>query len=1282
MRTSTAKDQRRGMRGTIEARQRKHTRLRPNLMVLEERTLLSVAPQTYTVTNTNVSGTGSLLAAVLAADADTYSGSAADTIAFSSLFSTPQTITLSSHLTVNSNVSLVIAGPAAGVAISGGGHTQVFSNYGTASFSNLEIIDGGQTASGGGMYNNGNLQLTNVVFSGNHSAGDGGGLYDAGGTVTLNNTTFSSDTALAANGKPGNAATFVFSPNNPADNVHSGPVTILSDPSGAGIAYGPTAGGGGGSAEGGGIYVAGGTLTITNSVFSSDSVEGGGGGNGGSSAFLAHHQPSTAQTSHYLIEEALKVDVVGKILKPGIVYGRVGDGGGGGSAVGGGLMVAGGAVTITNTIFSSCEATGGNGGAIGPAVEGILGGGGDGGNALGGALAANGSASITVLNTTFSSNEATGGRGGSAEEENVINDAGTYYGGGGGLAFGGAVFTDLSASGAPTIISNSTFNANSAVGGPGDSSADMGGGDGYGEGGGLMQYLGNAATVSDCTFSGDVATTSGLDVSVANMTLNNTILSDIAESESYSFLTGGHNLIADASYSIAGLSGTVHGTALLGPLANNGGPTLGASIATTSPTLTLKLLPGTNPAIGAGSLALVPSGVYQDQRGYLRADNALMDIGAYEASEGPAVQSIAVTPRTSSNPELAPGVAAQFTAIATLAGGSTLNITNYDIWASATPTVAAIGGTGLAMALAPGTSVITASLGGVTTAVTLTVLAPSFVVNTIQDLSGFYTGVTSLREAIAEASGLPGAHTITFDPTVFATAQTITLTGGPLTPGNTSGKLTITGPAAGVTISGNNKSRDFQIANSGTSVEFDNLTITGGLAKDNGVAGAAAGSTAALGGGILNNGGTLTFNNVAFTSNLANGAAGQGAMGGAVETTGGSVSFTNCTFTSNTAQGGSAATAMGGAVYSAGSTVNLSGCTFTSNTAQGGQGIAGAANKAAGGIAGSGGAGGNGDGGGVAAEGSGAVTLTLCTFTSDRAGGGNGGAGGANTGTSGTSGSGGSGGGGYGGGLMADAGSVSIQTTTFASCTAGGATGGRGGDNTSSTVTAGTGGNGGAGQGGGLAVLGTGTATVLDTTFSLDTARGGVGGQSGNNNATSNPARTTAGGSGGTGEGGAVWADGNSVTITNTTLSGDNAAAGLGGAGGASPNLNPALVNINGSSGVGEGGGLLLASGTAKVSDSTFVNVNASANGGGGIAILAGTATVNNTILGSNTGGDIVKTGGTLTGGYNLIADTTYAIAGLLSTVHANPQLGALDEQRRTNPDNGPARRQPRHRRG
>ena len=73
-------------------------------------------------------------------------------------------------------------------------------------------------------------------------------------------------------------------------------------------------------------------------------------------------------------------------------------------------------------------------------------------------------------------------------------------------------------------------------------------------------------------------------------------------------------------------------------------------------------------------------------------------------------------------------------------------------------------------------------------------------------------GLLSLREAVGFANTDPsGSSTITFDNTVFTTPQTITLTGSQLELSNTSGTETITGPAAGVTVSGGGLSRVFQV---------------------------------------------------------------------------------------------------------------------------------------------------------------------------------------------------------------------------------------------------------------------------------------------------------------------------------------------------------------------------------------------------------------------------------------------------------------------------------------
>ena len=101
-------------------------------------------------------------------------------------------------------------------------------------------------------------------------------------------------------------------------------------------------------------------------------------------------------------------------------------------------------------------------------------------------------------------------------------------------------------------------------------------------------------------------------------------------------------------------------------------------------------------------------------------------------------------------------------------------------------------------------------------------LLSTFVVSNTDD-----SGPGSLRQAILGANAQPGADTITFDPTAFATPQTITLTSGQLELSDTTGTETITGPAAGVTVNGGGASRVFEV-DSGVTASISALTITGG----------------------------------------------------------------------------------------------------------------------------------------------------------------------------------------------------------------------------------------------------------------------------------------------------------------------------------------------------------------------------------------------------------------------------------------------------------------------
>lgn len=89
-----------------------------------------------------------------------------------------------------------------------------------------------------------------------------------------------------------------------------------------------------------------------------------------------------------------------------------------------------------------------------------------------------------------------------------------------------------------------------------------------------------------------------------------------------------------------------------------------------------------------------------------------------------AVTSIAVTPENST---IIQGQSQQFRAIGTLSNNATQNLTNFAAWNSLPPDVAVISNTGLALSIAPGSALITASVGTSSGSTVLTVAAPSVV---------------------------------------------------------------------------------------------------------------------------------------------------------------------------------------------------------------------------------------------------------------------------------------------------------------------------------------------------------------------------------------------------------------------------------------------------------------------------------------------------------------------------------------------------------------------------
>ncbi|MCW5961443.1 MAG: CSLREA domain-containing protein [Pyrinomonadaceae bacterium] len=182
----------------------------------------------------------------------------------------------------------------------------------------------------------------------------------------------------------------------------------------------------------------------------------------------------------------------------------------------------------------------------------------------------------------------------------------------------------------------------------------------------------------------------------------------------------------------------------------------------------------------------------------------------------------------------------------------------------------------------------------------------------------------SLREAVQAANTAAGDDIINFDPMVFGSAQTVSITLGEIIFG-ANGTLTINGTGANLlTIDGNLSSRIFKTA-AGVAATINDLTLTRG----NGVGSVASNS----GGAIYNDLGTLTLNRVVVTGNTAT-------NGGGIRNSGsGSVlNINESVISSNTAT-----TSSGGGMQNfSSSTVNINNSTFVGNTSGGTTGGGGA----------------------------------------------------------------------------------------------------------------------------------------------------------------------------------------------------------------------------------------------------------------------------------------------------------------------------------------------------
>ena len=557
-------------------------------------------------------------------------------------------------------------------------------------------------------------------------------------------------------------------------------------------------------------------------------------------------------------------------------------GGNAGSDYGGGVYVSG-TVTLAN-----CVVTGNIAGQGGGGVDGYSGG------------------SVTLTNTTVSNNTSYYGGGlfvGSGSSLAMIDctvsgNTATSVGGG------------LNGSGTMNLV-NSTFSGNTAVH----------------VGGGIAIGYSNA-TLTNLTITGNSAQIAGggLYDYRANITLNNTIVagnthtggaSDISGNKA---VAGSNNLIGTGGSDglVNGSNGNQVGVAkpLLAPLGNYGGATQ-----------TIALLPG-SPAIDAGKNSLAIGTTDQRGKPYV----GTVDIGAFQS------QGFTLTPVAGSTPQSTLRGAAFANPLAVTVtpnnpgepvNGGVVNYTVPGSGASATlvgnpATIAS--GTASVTATANstlGSYNVTTTASGVATPATFQLENAekrSLIVNTTSDSSTPYDNLTSLREAIAYANTFTSsAPTITFDPTVFATAQTITLSGGELFLTDISEPITINAPAAGLTVSGNNTSRVFEVIKN-ASANLIGLTITGGYAVS-------AGNDS--GGGVYDYEGSVSLTNCTVTGNTAH-------YGGGILVYGkGSVAtLTNSTVSNNSANRG------GGAYASYGGSLTLLNSTVSKNSSYNGGGVA------------------------------------------------------------------------------------------------------------------------------------------------------------------------------------------------------------------------------------------------------------------------------------------------------------------------------------------------------
>src|SRR6516165_4748875 len=507
----------------------------------------------------------------------------------------------------------------------------------------------GHNANGGGIYSTGGaLTLAGTTLANNQvmggrggdhngdaSGGDGGsavggGLYATGGSLDISDSMIANNRATGGRGGDGYLTYYTIS----------------------GYTYSSSIGGGrGGSATGGGLYVNGGSLTITSSAIATDQATGGNRGLAGSAGLgqagglynlgtlTVNDSTLSGNSAGYGggIYNSGTLTLAGSTLSGNRAYEGAGTYNGylatltvtgstlsGNSAMssfyGGGGIYNGGTLTVSNSTLSGNTAYDSPGGGI---------------SSFGTLTVSNStlfdnhaysssggggiyiySGMVTVSNSTLSGNSAPSG-GGITNYGTLTVSNSTLFGNSAYFIYGGGIYND-----GTLTVSNSTLSGNTAAI----------------EGGGICTFGTRPVTLTNVTFTANRVNNTnfrggGLFAFEGSPVLHNTLIAHnfrgatgMTRDDVNGPLdsSGDYNLIGDGT-GMTGLSDGVNGNLvgsadapidpLLGPLQDNGGPTL-----------THALLSG-SPAVNAGDPNQLGT---PDQRGVIRSGG--VNIGAYQAS--------------------------------------------------------------------------------------------------------------------------------------------------------------------------------------------------------------------------------------------------------------------------------------------------------------------------------------------------------------------------------------------------------------------------------------------------------------------------------------------------------------------------------------------------------------------------------------------------------------------------------------------------------------------------